>query len=60
MTGQAPKEVEQITDSLGNEYVTRWFCDRPVPGVLFRITREEWNADNTVRDIYEVALDPEP
>lgn len=34
----------------------RWHCEPPPPGAWFRIVRQEWNEDYSVRDIYEVRL----
>lgn len=30
----------------------RWFCNPPPKGWVFRITREVWSTDYSVRDIY--------
>jgi len=32
---------------------TRWACDPPPPGSAYRVLRDEWSADYTVRTILE-------
>lgn len=34
----------------------RWFCPPPPKGPVFTITRQEWNADFSQRNIYEWQL----
>lgn len=42
--------------SHGGAYRTNWHCQPPDPGVLFKVTREEWSVDREgldIRDVYE-------
>jgi hypothetical protein len=55
-------EWEIVEDGFGESgsFRQRWVgCNPPGPvggGVLYRVTREEWNVDFTERTIYEYAL----
>ena len=45
--------------SHGGAYRTNWHCQPPDPGVLFRVTREEWSVSKDgldVRDVYEIEV----
>jgi hypothetical protein len=38
------------------EFVQAWVCDQPPAGVVYRVIRDEWVKDDTVRLIYEIEL----
>lgn len=38
----------------------RWFCEPPTAAQWFYVTRQEWNADFSQRDIFAWAYPPAP
>jgi hypothetical protein len=61
-----PILIEEITDGFENgtytgsengEYTQRWMTDPPPVGVGFRVLRQSWNEDFTVRTIHEVRVE---
>ena len=40
--------------SHGGAYRTNWHCQPPDPGVLFRVTREEWTVSPIGLDIRDI------
>jgi hypothetical protein len=43
---------------LMEEYSEVWVCDQPPSDVPYRVVRDEWSEDYTVRRIYEIELRP--
>jgi hypothetical protein len=43
------REVNREVNSLG---ITEWYCPVPPPGSWFKVAREKWSKDGSVRRIY--------
>lgn len=49
--------IEQILGDTG--YAQVWECPPPPDGAFYKVVRQEWNDDATVRTIFEIEIDTE-
>ena len=40
----------------GDRYKQVWRCNPPLPGVTFRVVRQEWDASFATRTIHEIEI----
>lgn len=51
-TAQEPVLIERL--NVG--YLTHWMCEPPLWGAPFKVTRDSWSEDGSIRYIHEAGI----
>lgn len=51
-----PVLIEKTPAWDGGSYTTKWYCDPPPEGVVYRVIKDEWCHRSTVRKILKIEI----